>query len=35
MKFSESLKKNRDFQSVYRKGKPYGKQVPCNVSPGE
>ncbi len=33
MKFSESLKKNRDFQSVYRKGKPY-QQVPCNVSPG-
>lgn len=26
MKFSESLKKNRDFQSVYRKGKPYGNK---------
>ena len=23
---SESLKKNRDFQSVYRKGKPYGNK---------
>ena len=26
MKFSESLKKNRDFQSVYRKGKSYGNK---------
>ena len=26
MQFSESLKKNRDFQSVYRKGKPYGNK---------
>ena len=26
MKFSESLKKNRDFQSVYRRGKSYGNK---------
>ncbi len=26
MKFSESLKKNRDFQNVYRKGKSYGNK---------
>lgn len=26
MKFSESLKKNRDFQCVYRKGKSYGNK---------
>lgn len=26
MKFSESLKKNKDFQVVYRKGKPYGNK---------
>lgn len=26
MKFSESLKKNKDFQTVYRKGKPYGNK---------
>ena len=26
MKFSKSLKKNRDFQSVYRRGKSYGNK---------
>ena len=26
MKFSESLKKNRDFQIVYHNGKPYGNK---------
>lgn len=26
MKFSESLKKNRDFQNVYRRGKSYGNK---------
>ena len=26
MKISESLKKNRDFQSVYRRGKSYGNK---------
>lgn len=26
MKFSESLKKNKDFQNVYRKGKSYGNR---------
>ena len=26
MKFSESLKKNRDFQSVYRRGRSYGNK---------
>ncbi len=26
MKFSESLKKNKDFQFVYRKGKSYGNR---------
>ncbi len=26
MKFSESLKKNRDFQNVYRKGKSYANR---------
>ena len=26
MKFSESLKKNRDFQNVYRKGKSYANK---------
>lgn len=26
MKFSESLKKNKDFQSVYRRGKSYGNK---------
>lgn len=26
MKFSESLKKNRDFQTVYRKGKSYANR---------
>lgn len=26
MKFSESLKKNRDFQNVYRHGKSYGNK---------
>lgn len=26
MKFSESLKKNRDFQNVYRQGKSYGNK---------
>lgn len=26
MKFSESLKKNRDFQCVYRRGKSYGNK---------
>lgn len=26
MKFSESLKKNRDFQAVYRKGKSYANK---------
>ena len=26
MKFSESLKKNRDFQTVYRKGKSFGNK---------
>lgn len=26
MKFSESLKKNRDFQRVYRRGKSYGNK---------
>ena len=26
MKFSESLKKNRDFQNVYRNGKSYGNK---------
>ena len=26
MKFSDSLKKNRDFQNVYRKGKSYANR---------
>lgn len=26
MKYSESLKKNKDFQTVYRKGKSYGNK---------
>ena len=26
MKYSESLKKNRDFQNVYKKGKSYAKR---------
>ena len=26
MKYSESLKKNRDFQNVYKKGNPYANR---------